>query len=205
MRNAAPWTGFWSGRTLRFRRLGLMVLLGVLGLLGIRMATGPTVSTPPKKSAEPRPVSGAGFFRQLRPRAGDLMALPRIGFRWVFEGTARDSSDRPAKSVAEGVVQALSRATGPDHPGVSQATFLPRLSTPGDTVGSSLDSGRVRFRFHLVGPGGFPKIDRESDRPELQLDLQKGFPVGECVWWVEALRPGLPIVSSPQERFALQH
>jgi len=206
MRNTAPWSRAWSGRAPGPRRLGLMVLLGVLGLLGIKMAAGPglTPSPAPKNQPEPRSLSDSGLFSQLRPRAGDMMALPRIGFRWAFELARRDSGGRSDRSVTQGVAGALSRMAGSGSTRTRQASLVPPILVPPDSTGTSGDSGSVKFRFHLAGPGGSPEIDQETDRPEIQLTLTKDFPVGECEWWVEAIRPGLPVVTSPRERFTLQ-
>jgi hypothetical protein len=160
------------------RHLGMLVLLGALAVLGIRHFPGPS----PLKAPEPsKPTSGVQPFHwalsKLRPRLGDRMTLPRIGFRWSLEGT--------------------------DGAPVSQASLVPPFFTHTDSM-KAAGSHAVRFLLHLVGPGGKPEIVQETTTQEMRLDLKNGFPVGECEWWVEARMPGGTSVCSDRQRFVLK-
>lgn len=175
----------WPRRDLPVRRLALLVFLGALGFLGVRLASHSAPTAKPSLEPEATPTN-AGTFSELRPRTGDHMALPRIGFRWTFDGQAaspKSASTRPGASK-----------------NISQASMVPRFLSGSD---SSREDGAVRYVLHLAGPGGTPEITKESSEPSLRLNLKKDFPTGECEWWIEAFVPGQPPATSPRERFTL--
>jgi hypothetical protein len=159
------------------RHLGVLALLGALAFLGVRHSPAPA----PVKAPEPsKPVSGVQPFHwalsKLRPRLGDRMTLPRVGFRWSLErGDAT----------------------------VAQASLVPPFLSDTDSM-KAAGTHAVRFLLHLVGPGGKPEIVRETTTQEVRLDLKDGFPVGECEWWVEARMPGGTSVCSDRQRFVLK-
>lgn len=142
-------------------RLLLAVGAAALALAAALVASRSLGPSAPKPSPEQAPGIDAASgidtvaFRQLRPRNGDHMAPPRIGFRWSF---------------------------------------------PPDSVGAD----GVRFRLHIQGPDGVQEITRETGDTHLNVDLAPSFPLGECEWWVEAIRPGKPGLRSKAERFRLE-
>jgi hypothetical protein len=160
------------------RRLAVLLFLGALGMVGLRSFTSHP-STPAKPQA-PDPQKGttaAGDFGGMRPRKGDHMTPPRIGFRWKFD---------------------LQKRSGDSSP--SQASMMPSFFNRSD----STDAQGIKYVLHVVGPGG-QEITRETAKPNLRLNLKKNdLPPGECEWWVEACVPGLPPVASPREHFVLK-
>jgi hypothetical protein len=166
-------------RDLPARRLAVLLFLGALGFLGARLfpANSGLVSKPSNPQPDKTPTTS--LFSGLRPKAGDHMTLPRLGFRWSFEMT-------------------------PGSPrGVSQASIMPRFRSSSDSSNGTGTRGNIRYVLHLVGPGGQPEITKESSEPELRVNLKKDFPPGDCEWWVEALIPGQPPVASEREKFTL--
>jgi hypothetical protein len=167
-------------REFRLRHLGLLVLLGAFATLGIRHASPPTPGTakapnPSKPDSSVQPFHWA--LSKLRPRVGDRMTLPRIGFRWTFEAGGGSTA--------------------------TQASLVPPFLSDTDSM-KAAGTEAVRFLLHLVGPGGKPEIVKETTTQEIRLDLKNGFPVGECEWWVEALLPGGNSVCSDRQRFVLK-
>jgi hypothetical protein len=162
------------------RRLAVLLFLGALGLLGFRFVS--TQAGHPAKPATPRPggspTPAASFFAGLRPRLGDHMTLPRIGFRWAFDPSGKDAQN------------------------VTQASLVPSFLARPDSAASAMGE-KVRYVLHLLGPGGAPEVTKESSESSLRMNLRKDFPTGECEWWVEAYVPGQPPLVSPKERFVL--
>jgi hypothetical protein len=167
-------------RDIPARRLATLLFLGTLGLLGIRLLSGPAAHTAKPSAPRPNdaPASTVSPFAEMRPRPGDHMTLPRIGFRWVFD------------------------LTGAKPQAVSQASMVPPFLARIDSTRGSRQDG-TRFVLHLVGPGGQPEITKESTEPNMRLNLKKDFPTGDCEWWVEAVVSGQPPLVSPRERFIL--
>jgi len=160
-------------------RWSLLMVLGILSALGVHHA-GTRLSGQPAESAptpERKAANLSTLFSGMRPRQGDRMAPPRIGFRWSFEDAG----------AADGVVH---------------ASFMPPLRATADTTVAMAGKG-IRFLLHILGPGGKPEITKETLTPEVQLSLKEGFPEGECEWWVEALVPGAEPITSPRKKFVL--
>jgi hypothetical protein len=174
-------------RKIPVRRVLMLFVLGMLGLLGLRTPPAPVTPVP---KAVPGRIDGSapappGSFQAMRPRLGDHMTLPRIGFRWAFDG-----------------VRAWTHMGGTGT--ASEASMVPSFPS-GDSIGVAVSRARqqVRFLLHLVGPGGGPEIRQETTQSQVRLNLRNTLPPGEYQWWVEAFVPGMPPVSSPRERFAL--
>jgi hypothetical protein len=163
------------------RRIAAVVVLGVLGVLGIRSIphhaapVAPIGPSPQKAGALP-----VGDFRELRPRAGDHMTPPRIGFRWKFDHGEFNETSSSQASMAPSVVPPF---------------FSKRDSTR--------NGGTIRFVLHLIPAGGGAEVTKEADRDGVRINLSKSFPPGECEWWVEAVVPGEAPVVSPREHFVL--
>jgi hypothetical protein len=173
-------------RRLSWRQIPAFLFLGVLALLGLKGTLPP--ATRQVTQVPVRPESTAvvpGSFKEMRPRAGDHLAFPRIGFRWAFDGVRAWTAMRMTNSA-------------------DQASMMPTLLSP-DSLGGVMTRARqqVRFLLHLVGPGGAPEIRQETTESQVRLNLRNTYPAGEYEWWVEAFLPGMPSVSSPRERFAL--
>jgi hypothetical protein len=117
------------------------------------------------------------------------MALPRIGFRWAFDGMRAWTHLKAAASSSS----------------PSEASVVPPFLADKDSMGVVVTRAKqqVRFLLHLVGPGGRPEIRTETTQPQVRLNLRNSLPPGEYEWWVEAFLPGMPPVCSPRERFAL--
>ncbi len=222
-------------RDLPVRRLALFVFVGALGVVGLRFLAGHQTAAPKRPTPEPdkKALDLTAVFRSLRPRAGDLMAPPRIGFRWVFDPSRLQAAPAQAGSAAAQPAGDTASGTGSLASGDSQpvqttpaAAEPARLKRRGRTAASTAaraslmppflsgDSLRlpnfgsrdpqVRYRVHLLGPGGKTEIVTETDEPRVTLNLTRAFPPGECEWWVEAILPGRAPVASPREKFTLQ-
>lgn len=119
-------------------------------------------------------------FSELRPRAGDVLVPPQIGFRWVLTG-AEDASDDPAAlrsgefSVDSGAVVAngdVSETTEDQDEDAAEATDASDMAD--DQSGGSAD------------PGGRDSVDQDDDPPELpegdtpsELERVDAYPNGD--------------------------
>ena len=119
-------------------------------------------------------------FSELRPRAGDVLVPPQIGFRWVLTG-AEDASDDPAAlrsgefSVDSGAVVANgddSETTEEPDEDVAEASDASDMAD--DQSGGSAD------------PGGRDSVDQDDDPPELpegdtpsELERVDAYPNGD--------------------------
>jgi hypothetical protein len=174
--------GNWMRREVPPGRLVLLVLVSAIGFVGAHLFPGHSPTS--ARSAIPKPEQPAAApcatLDSLRPRAGDHMTLPRVGFRWSFNPTPGSS------------------------PTISKASMIPSFLSGTDSVSTRprLDIS-PRFILHLLGPGGHPEITKETSATEVRLNLTKGFSPGDCEWWVEALIPGAQSITSARERFAL--
>lgn len=162
----------------------LLVFFTLLALLGVRNGRAPA-GPAAKEATKPqsKPLLSLVRFSRLRPRTGDHMVLPRIGFRWSFGPGSEAAGDSGA---------------------AEQASFVPSSFLSGADSIRAAGTNAIRFLLHLVGPGGRPEIVRETTASEINLDLKGKLPAGECEWWVEAKLPGHDPVCSGKERFVLQ-
>jgi hypothetical protein len=138
--------------------IGGAALVAAAALIGARLLQPPAAKPP--HPAQPAPDSTSArldtlTFSQLRPREGDHMAPPRIGFRWSFR----------ADSAA---------------------------------------GAETLFRVHLRSVERGVEVTRDTRESSLNVDLAPSYPLGPCEWWVEAIRPGHPVIRSRSESFRLE-
>jgi hypothetical protein len=138
------------GRNNQVVRLAVLVVLGILGILGARTLFQGRPNTVPVPPAAPGTdslgVTNAAAFRGLRPREGDKMTPPRIGFRWTWNP---DSA-----RVAPGPVKFRVHLVSPDgaHE-VSRQVSEPKAHV---NLRDSFPTGKCEWWVEAIVPGSPP-------------------------------------------------
>ena len=90
--HASRWTqsSFRSLRTTIIALMAAFIVLAGTSFLGCGRDGEPAES-----GEETAADSIPNFFTDLRPRSGDVLVPPQIGFRWTWAGAAADAGDHP--------------------------------------------------------------------------------------------------------------
>ena len=154
----------------------------------------------------PRRIAGAV------PARGRLLIAVAVAALAVVAGifatrprpTPRPKAPEPAPPTADTAAALDTVSFSQLRPRLGDHMAPPRIGLRWRFAPADSSTREVTFRVHLRGRDGALEITRQTQESHLNVDLGPNYPLGDCEWWVEALRPGLPAVRSRPELFSLQ-
>lgn len=126
------------------------------------------------------------WFRDLRPKAGDVLVPPRIGLRWEYS----PSTEMAVAGSADSVAAADS---------LGGASFS-------DSARSAVAPPGIFFRVHVVDSLDVPYVETETRETDIRVTLPPETPPGTYSWWIESFREGDAdaVAVSTRETFRIQ-